>query len=165
MDQIRDVELGLSTPRSGDLFPVCRRRPVWPLGRLWAAQCVVGQLYPIRRLYGPAQAETLLGLLLVLGWNTRIVALLSGALLITFALTMTVALGVKAPLNFSVFSAAGGALLLGVSADLPFSVDEVLRQRFSRRCCSCVLTCRGIPILMPRWNCHQAYAGSVLSFD
>ena len=78
-------------------------------------------------------AETLLGLLLVLGWNTRIVALLSGALLITFAMTMTVALGVKAPLNFSVFSAAGGALLLGVSADLPFSVDEVLRQWFSRR--------------------------------
>ena len=40
-------------------------------------------------------AETLFGLLLVVGWNTRIVALLSGALLITFALTMTVALGVK----------------------------------------------------------------------
>ena len=54
--------------------------------------------------------ETVLGLLLVLGWNTRIVALLSGGLLATFALTMTVALGVKAPLDFSVFSAAAGAL-------------------------------------------------------
>src|SRR5215472_9372408 len=32
--------------------------------------------------------ETVLGLLLVLGWNTRIVALLSGGLLATFALTM-----------------------------------------------------------------------------
>ncbi len=72
--------------------------------------------------------ETALGLLLVLGWNTRIVALLSGGLLTTFALTMTVALGVKAPLNFSVFSAAAGALLLGVHADFPFSVDEVLRR-------------------------------------
>ena len=72
--------------------------------------------------------ETVLGLLLVLGWNTRIVALLSGGLLTTFALTMTVALGVKAPLNFSVFSAAAGALLLGVHADVPFSVDEVLRR-------------------------------------
>ena len=72
--------------------------------------------------------ETVLGLLLVLGWNTRIVALLSGGLLATFALTMTVALGVKAPLDFSVFSAAGGALLLGVCADFPFSVDEVLRR-------------------------------------
>jgi len=73
-------------------------------------------------------AETLFGLLLVVGWNTRIVALLSGALLIIFALTMTAALGVKAPLDFSVFSAAGGALLLGVCADFPFSVDELLRR-------------------------------------
>ncbi len=72
--------------------------------------------------------ETVLGLLLVLGWNTRIVALLSGGLLTTFALTMTVALGVKAPLDLSVFSAAAGALLLGVHADVPFSVDEVLRR-------------------------------------
>jgi uncharacterized membrane protein YphA (DoxX/SURF4 family) len=73
-------------------------------------------------------AETLLGLLLVLGWKTRITALLSGVLLTTFALTMTMALGVKAPLNFSVFSAAGGALLLGVCANFPFSLDELLRR-------------------------------------
>jgi uncharacterized membrane protein YphA (DoxX/SURF4 family) len=73
-------------------------------------------------------AETLFGLLLVLGWKTRITALLSGVLLIAFALTMTMALGVKAPLNFSVFSAAGGALLLGVCPDFPFSLDELLRR-------------------------------------
>jgi uncharacterized membrane protein YphA (DoxX/SURF4 family) len=73
-------------------------------------------------------AETLFGLLLVLGWNTRIVALLSGALLTTFALTMTMALGVKAPLNASVFSAAGGALLLGVRGEFPFSVDQLRRR-------------------------------------
>jgi len=77
-------------------------------------------------------AETLFGLLLVLGWNTRIVALLSGALLTTFALKMTVTLGVKSPLNFSVFSAAGGALLLGAS-DCPFSLDEVLRRTVAKR--------------------------------
>ena len=73
-------------------------------------------------------AETLFGLLLVLGWKTRILALLSGVLLTSFALTMTMTLGVKAPLNFSVFSAAGGALLLGVSATFPFSLDEFLRR-------------------------------------
>ncbi len=73
-------------------------------------------------------AETLFGLLLVLGWNTRITALLSGFLLITFALTMTMALGVKAPLNLSVFSAAGGALLLATCANFPFSLDELLRR-------------------------------------
>ena len=73
-------------------------------------------------------AETLFGLLLVLGWKTRITALLSGLLLTAFALTMTMALGVKAPLDLSVFSAAGGALLLGAYAQFPFSVDEFLRR-------------------------------------
>jgi uncharacterized membrane protein YphA (DoxX/SURF4 family) len=73
-------------------------------------------------------AETLFGIFLVLGWKTRITALLSGVLLTTFALTMTMALGVKAPLDLSVFSAAGGALLLGLCANFPFSLDELLRR-------------------------------------
>src|SRR5215831_19787079 len=71
-------------------------------------------------------AETLLGFLLVLGWKTRITALLSGVLLAIFALAMTIALGVKAPLNLSVFSAAGGALLLGTYTNFPCSLDELL---------------------------------------
>jgi hypothetical protein len=41
---------------------------------------------------------------------------------------MTVTLGVKSPLNFSVFSAAGGALLLGMCTDFPFSLDELVRR-------------------------------------
>jgi uncharacterized membrane protein YphA (DoxX/SURF4 family) len=73
-------------------------------------------------------AEILFGLLLVLGWKTRITALLSGVLLTSFALTMAVALGIKAPLDFSVFSAAGGALLLATCADFPFSLDEFLSE-------------------------------------
>jgi uncharacterized membrane protein YphA (DoxX/SURF4 family) len=73
-------------------------------------------------------AETLFGLLLIVGWKTRITALLSGVLLTCFALTMTVTLGVKSPLNFSVFSAAGGALLLGMCTDFPFSLDELVRR-------------------------------------
>ena len=73
-------------------------------------------------------AEILLGLLLVLGWKTRIAALLSGVLLIVFALTMTVALGVKAPLDASVFSAAAGALLLATCENFPFGLDELLRR-------------------------------------
>jgi uncharacterized membrane protein YphA (DoxX/SURF4 family) len=78
-------------------------------------------------------AETLLGLLLVLGWKTRITALLSGVLLTIFSLTMTIALGVKAPLNFSVFSAAGGALLLGAFANFPVSLDEFFRRSRQRK--------------------------------
>jgi len=37
-------------------------------------------------------------------------------------------LGVKAPLNLSVFSASGGALLLATCLDFPFSLDELLRR-------------------------------------
>ena len=43
MDRIGEVQPGISTARSGDLFPVCRRRPVRPMGSLWTGQCVVGQ--------------------------------------------------------------------------------------------------------------------------
>lgn len=71
-------------------------------------------------------AEILLGLLILVGWNTRTAALLGGILLMAFGVEMTLALGVKVPLNFSVFSAAGGALLLASCARFPFSVDELL---------------------------------------
>ncbi len=79
--------------------------------------------------------ETLLGILLVVGWKTRITARLSGVLLSIFAVAMTLALGVKAPLNFSVFSAAGGALLLGAFTHFPYSLDELLRgNRYKSSC-------------------------------
>jgi uncharacterized membrane protein YphA (DoxX/SURF4 family) len=61
-------------------------------------------------------AEVLLALGLLVGWQLRWFALGSGVLLLAFALTMTVAVGVKAPLDYSVFTAAAGAFLLSVSA-------------------------------------------------
>lgn len=72
-------------------------------------------------------AEALLGVGLIIGWHARAAALLSGFLLILFGVTMTAALGVKAPLDFSVFSAAGGAFLLATCAEFPFSVDNLFR--------------------------------------
>ena len=50
-----EVQFGISTVRIGNLFPVCRRGPLWPLGRLWPAERVVGRLRPIRGLYGQAK--------------------------------------------------------------------------------------------------------------
>jgi uncharacterized membrane protein YphA (DoxX/SURF4 family) len=73
-------------------------------------------------------AETVLGLALVLGLFTRIAALLSGILLLLFALAMTFALGLKAPLDFSVFSASGGAFLLAAFGRYPWSLDKLLRH-------------------------------------
>ncbi len=70
-------------------------------------------------------AEGILGILLVLGWQTRIAAGTSGLLLLIFGVTMTAALGVKAPLNFSVFSAMAGAFLLASCAEYPLSIDHL----------------------------------------
>jgi uncharacterized membrane protein YphA (DoxX/SURF4 family) len=57
--------------------------------------------------------EVALGVALLLGIHQRAVAWSSAALLMSFALTMSVALGITAPLSYSVFTAAGSALLLG----------------------------------------------------
>jgi uncharacterized membrane protein YphA (DoxX/SURF4 family) len=74
-------------------------------------------------------AEVLFGLLLILGWKTRIAAFCSGVLLTAFALAMTFALGLKAPLDSSVYSAAGGAFLLATCPEFPFSFDNRFRSR------------------------------------
>src|SRR5215510_9683669 len=57
-------------------------------------------------------AELGLGLLLVLGVFRRPVALASAALLLIFGLAMALSLGIKSPLDYSVFSASAAALLL-----------------------------------------------------
>jgi uncharacterized membrane protein YphA (DoxX/SURF4 family) len=74
-------------------------------------------------------AETIFGLLLLVGWHTRIAALSSALLLLSFAVAMTMALGVKAPLNFAVFTGVGGALLLATCESFPISVDALLFRR------------------------------------
>ena len=61
-------------------------------------------------------AEVVLAIGLLVGWQLRWFALGAGLLLLSFAATMTLALGPKAPLDFSVFAAAGGAFLLAASA-------------------------------------------------
>src|SRR5512144_3222361 len=44
----------------------------------------------------------------------------------SFGLAMTAALGLEAPLSFSVFSAAAGSLLLATCSSFRYSVDELL---------------------------------------
>jgi len=73
-------------------------------------------------------AETALAIFLLLGWQTRTAALLSGGLLLLFAITYDGGLGIKAPLDASVFSAAGGAFLLASCAEYPFSIDQLRRD-------------------------------------
>jgi uncharacterized membrane protein YphA (DoxX/SURF4 family) len=74
-------------------------------------------------------AEILFGLLLIVGWHTRATAVLSGLLLLVFGVSMAVGLGVKAPLNYTVFTGAGGAFLLATCERFPLTVDELLFRR------------------------------------
>lgn len=62
-------------------------------------------------------AELGLGALLVLGVWRRPVALASAALLLIFGLAMALSLGIKSPLDYSVFSASAAALLLATGDD------------------------------------------------
>ena len=73
-------------------------------------------------------AEAVVAILRPLGWQTRIAAAASGILLLSFAVTMTGALGVKVPLDASVFSAAGGAFLLVGITEYPFSIDQLQKN-------------------------------------
>src|SRR6202051_3452595 len=69
-------------------------------------------------------AEIVLALALLVGWQTRTAAFLSGSLLLVFALAMAFSLGIKAPLDFSVFSAATGAFLLSGIDRYKLSLDD-----------------------------------------
>ena len=55
--------------------------------------------------------------------------MLSGLLLLVFGVSMALGLGVKAPLNYTVFTGAGGAFLLATCERFPLSVDELLFRR------------------------------------
>jgi putative oxidoreductase len=57
-------------------------------------------------------AETVLGILLIAGLWPRPVALAASLLLALFGTAMAISFGIKEPLDYSVFSASAGALLL-----------------------------------------------------
>ena len=86
---------------------------------------MVSHRFAKRSAWAATFAEVLLGLALVSGFFARVAALLSGLMLLLFALTMAFALGVKAPLDFSVFSACAGAFLLAAYGKYPLSIDAL----------------------------------------
>jgi putative oxidoreductase len=62
-------------------------------------------------------AELSLGVLLILGVWPRWVALGSAVLLALFGIAMAISFGIKSPMDYSVFSASAGAVLLGLWRD------------------------------------------------
>jgi uncharacterized membrane protein YphA (DoxX/SURF4 family) len=71
-------------------------------------------------------AETLLGILLIAGFKIRMTSILSGLLLLSFAMGMATGLSIKAPLDYSVFSAAAAAFLLACWEPDRFTLDKLL---------------------------------------
>ena len=61
-------------------------------------------------------AETILGILLTVGFWLPSVSLASALLLAMFGTAMAISFGVKSPMDYSVFSASGAAALLSLHA-------------------------------------------------
>jgi len=61
-------------------------------------------------------AETSLGILLILGAWPRWVSLASAVLLAMFGTAMAISFGLKSPMDYSVFSASGAAVMLALDA-------------------------------------------------
>lgn len=103
--------LGLWTPLVGN------ENIVW--GNMGSFTAYTGLLLPwVPKALLPLLAwtatvtEIILGILLLIGFQKRLVALLSGILLLVFAFSMLFSLNVKSPFDYSVFAAAAAAFLL-----------------------------------------------------
>lgn len=77
-------------------------------------------------------AETTLGILLIVGFEIRMVSVLSGLLLLSFAMGMATGLGIKTPFDYSVFSAAAAAFLLAFWEPDRFTLDKRLMRSRNR---------------------------------
>ncbi|WP_185289909.1 DoxX family protein [Chryseobacterium lactis] len=78
--------------------------------------------------YAATFLEILFPLMLIVGFKTRIAAYGSSILLLIFAVSMTIALGSKAPLNYSVWVGSAAALLLAVQQQYSFSIDHLTKK-------------------------------------
>ncbi len=73
--------------------------------------------------------EILFPVMLILGYKIRIASYGSGILLLVFAVSMAVALGAKAPLDYSVWIGSAGAFLLAVQQEYSYSIDFMFQKK------------------------------------
>lgn len=72
--------------------------------------------------------EVLFPILLLVGYKIRLTAMLSGAMLVSFALAMTVSFGIKPSLDYSVWTGAAACFLLSAIGTYAYSIDNVLSR-------------------------------------
>lgn len=78
--------------------------------------------------YAATFLEIIFPLMLIFGFKTRTAAYGTGFLLLIFALSMTIALGLKAPLDYSVWVGSAAAFLLGSQKEYFFSIDILTKN-------------------------------------
>lgn len=78
--------------------------------------------------YAATFLEILFPLMLIFGIKTKWASLGTGFLLLIFAFSMSVALGVKAPLDYSVWIGSATAFLLSVQSDYKYSIDTLIKK-------------------------------------
>src|SRR5579864_2779250 len=98
--------------------------------------CSVTSLFPsswtVSFAWAATVAETLFGIMLITGFKIRITSVLSGLLLLSFAIGMVTGLGIKTPFDYSVFSAAAAAFLLAFWEPDRFTLDKLLNRSRDR---------------------------------
>jgi uncharacterized membrane protein YphA (DoxX/SURF4 family) len=72
-------------------------------------------------------AEVVFGILLIAGFKTRLTAIGSFVLTLTFAVSMLFFAGYRAPFNYSVFTVSAASLLLSVIGEYKWSIDASLK--------------------------------------
>jgi len=78
---------------------------------------------------GATAAEIVLCLCLLIGFKTELAAKFSGLLLLVFALSMAFSVSFKAPLDYSVFSAAAGAFALSLINEKYMELDMLIFKK------------------------------------
>lgn len=73
-------------------------------------------------------AEIVFAIFLLIGFKTELFAKLSGILLLIFALSMSLTLGVKAPFDYSVFIASAGAFALSTMKEKYLELDQYFQN-------------------------------------
>jgi len=71
-------------------------------------------------------AEAAIGILLIIGFKTRLAAISSFFLTLIFASTMSIFLGLKVPINFATFPVCTASLLLATIPVYKWSIDNFL---------------------------------------
>lgn len=74
-------------------------------------------------------AEIIFGVLLIIGFKIKITAYGSFLLTLSFALSMLIFAGYRAPFNYSVFTASAASLLLATIPLYNWSIDKLLATK------------------------------------